>query len=88
MRVRYRIEGEKIILRVEDKDIEDARVWKTLGLAGAPLQVENDPKRLNQRRFVAREAYPRLARAAERVRATLAPEDGEAPVGAGRTHAA
>ncbi|MHB8604781.1 MAG: DEAD/DEAH box helicase, partial [Thermoplasmatota archaeon] len=48
----------------------------------------NDPKRLIQRRFVAREAYPRLARAAERVRATLAPEDGEAPVGAGRTHAA
>lgn len=83
MRIRYRAEGDRVFLRIEDRVEDESRVWRMLALSGAKIERSEDPRALSWRRYTPREAFPKLARAAAMARAELLPEEGEAPVGTG-----
>ena len=83
VKLRYRREGERFYLRIAGDVPDEARVWKTLTLMGAPIHILNDPKALIKPRFVPADAFPKLQRAAKMMRATLSPEAGEAPIAEG-----
>ncbi|HWG90957.1 MAG TPA: DEAD/DEAH box helicase [Candidatus Thermoplasmatota archaeon] len=82
MRLRYRVEADRIFLRIEDYVDNESRIWNMLKMMGAPLQVDSNPKALSWNRYVPKDAYPKLARSAQMLKAELLPEEGEAPLGA------
>lgn len=88
MRLRYRKQGDRYYVRILDDVANETRVWRSLQMMGAPLEVDKDPRALSWSRFVPEAAFAKLEKAARMVRATLEPEPGEAPVVAGRAGAA
>ena len=79
VRLRYRVEADRIFLRIEDYVDNESRIWNMLKMMGAPLQVDSNPKALSWNRYVPKDAYPKLARSAQMLKAELLPEEGEAP---------
>lgn len=88
MKLRYRPQGDRVYVRIETDVPDEARVWRTLTMLGAPIEVDRDPRALSWARFVGAGAFPKLQKAAQLMRATLEPEAGEAPLVAGRAGAA
>ena len=84
MKLRYRRQGDRVYVRIQTDVPDESRVWRTLQMMGAPLEVDRDPRALSWSRFVKESAFPKLEKAAKMARATLEPEAGEAPVVAGR----
>jgi SNF2 family DNA or RNA helicase len=88
LKLRYRRKGERVYVRIETDVPDERRVWRTLEMLGAPVEVDKDPRALSWARFVKEAAFPKLQKAAQLMRATLDPETGEAPVVAGKVGAA
>ena len=88
MLMRYRRVGDRYYVRIVTDVPDEGRVWRSLGMMGAPVQVDKDPRALSWSRYVPEAAFPKLEKAAKLLRAQLEPEPGEAPVVAGRSGAA
>ncbi|HEX2021292.1 MAG TPA: DEAD/DEAH box helicase [Candidatus Thermoplasmatota archaeon] len=88
MKLRYRRVGDRCYVRIVDDVASEARVWRSLQMMGAPLEVDKDPRALTWSRYVPEAAFPKLERAARMLRASLEPEPGEAPVATGSAGAA
>ncbi len=85
MRLRYRLEGDRLYVRIEDRVEDESRVWKTLARMGAPVETESERGSLVFRKFVPTPALPKLERACRMMKWDLAPEAGEPPVASGTT---
>jgi SNF2 family DNA or RNA helicase len=84
VKLRYRKVADRYYVRIVDDVADESRVWKSLAMMGAPIEVDRDPRALSWSRFVREPAFARLQKAAMLLRATLEPEPGEAPVTLGR----
>ena len=80
MKLRYRRQGDRYYVRIVGHVPDEQRVWRTLGMMGAPVEVDRDPRALSWSRYVREGGFARLERAARMLRADLEPEAGEAPV--------
>lgn len=88
MRIQYRLQGDRYYLRIVDDVPDESRVWRTLGMMGAPVERDASTLALSWTRYVHKDAMPRLVRAAGMMRATLEPEGGQAPLVTGKVGAA
>ncbi|MHB8585356.1 MAG: DEAD/DEAH box helicase [Thermoplasmatota archaeon] len=84
MLLKYRPEGERIYLEVDDRVDDESRVWKTLERSGVPVTRDTASRALIAPRFIPKEALPKLERACRMLRFTLKPATGVAPIAAGR----
>ncbi|MBI4392689.1 MAG: DEAD/DEAH box helicase [Euryarchaeota archaeon] len=80
VRLRYRPEGDRLILRLEEISGEETRLWKLLQTMGCRTESEQVPGTLTWRRWIKAVDFPRLERASKLTRWELAPEAGEAVV--------
>lgn len=80
MRLRYRPQGDRLLLRFEQEPDDEHRLWKLLQTMGCPTWSEQVPGTLVWQRWIPRDHLPKLERAARMVRWTLLPEAGEAVV--------
>jgi len=85
VKLRYRRVGDRLYVRIADDVPDESRVWKSLQMMGAPVEVDRDPRALSWSRYVKEGAFAKLQKAAGLLRATLEPEPGEAPLVAGRS---
>ena len=82
--MRYRKVGDRYYVRIVTDVQNETQAWKRLQMMGAPVQVDKDPRALTWSRYVPEAGFAKLQRAAHMLRATLDPEEGEAPVLAGK----
>src|SRR5438094_3621898 len=79
VRLRYRPQGERVYVRIETDVPDEARVWRTLQVLGAPIEVDRDPRALSWGRYVQEGAFAKLQKASQLMRAELLPEPGDGP---------
>jgi SNF2 family DNA or RNA helicase len=78
LRLRYRPEGDRLLLRVEGDPDDEHRIWNLLRSVGCTTVGEQVPGTLHWVRWIPTSHLPRLERAAKLIRAELVPEAGEA----------
>ncbi|HVL48757.1 MAG TPA: DEAD/DEAH box helicase [Candidatus Thermoplasmatota archaeon] len=84
MLLRYRAQGDRVYVAIGDRVENETRLWQTLARWGVQTQSEAVSRTsLEFRRWIPRDMFPKLEKAARMLRWRLEPEAGEAVVGGG-----